>query len=102
VVPRLAMGRPWRQTEGMLRSIIELLGLDLPVPDHTTLARRSARKRACGTCFKSWCGTVFWWGTALLLSHVQIVPNVRNVRRVNAVRQNRQSPCRTPVDQVLA
>jgi transposase len=27
----------------MLRSIIELLGLDLPVPDHTTLSRRSAR-----------------------------------------------------------
>jgi hypothetical protein len=27
----------------MLRSIIQMLGLDLPVPDHTTLARRSAR-----------------------------------------------------------
>ncbi len=40
---RLAMGRPWRQTEGLLRSIIQLLGLDLPVPDDTTLARRSAR-----------------------------------------------------------
>lgn len=39
---RLVMGQPWRQTEGLLRSIIELLGLDLPVPDHTTLARRSA------------------------------------------------------------
>jgi hypothetical protein len=42
VMLRLAMGRPWRQTEGMLRSIIQMLGLDLPVPDHTTLARRSA------------------------------------------------------------
>ena len=40
---RLAMGRPWRQTERLLRSIIQLLGLELPVPDHTTLARRSAR-----------------------------------------------------------
>jgi hypothetical protein len=30
---RLAMGRLWRQTEGMLRSIIQMLGLDLPVPE---------------------------------------------------------------------
>jgi transposase len=43
VMLRLAMGKPWRQTEGMLRSIIGMLGLDLPVPDHTTLSRRSAR-----------------------------------------------------------
>ena len=33
---RLAFGRPWRQTEGLLGSIMVLLGLDLPVPDHTT------------------------------------------------------------------
>ena len=39
---RLAFGRPWRQTEGMLGSIMDLLGLDLPVPDHTTFSRRSA------------------------------------------------------------
>ncbi|MCW2241560.1 hypothetical protein M2351_006205 [Azospirillum canadense] len=40
---RPAMGRPWRQTEGLLRSIVQLLGLDVPVLDDTTLARRSAR-----------------------------------------------------------
>ncbi|MBO1910166.1 IS5 family transposase [Microvirga sp. 3-52] len=39
---RLAFGRPWCQTEGMLASILRLLGLDLPVPDHTTFSRRSA------------------------------------------------------------
>jgi len=39
---RLAFGRPWRQTEGMLASILHLLGLNLPVPDHTTFSRRSA------------------------------------------------------------
>jgi transposase len=39
---RLAFGQPWRQTEGMLASILRLLGLGLPVPDHTTLSRRSA------------------------------------------------------------
>ena len=33
---RLAFGRPWRQTEGMLASILRLLDFDLPVPDHTT------------------------------------------------------------------
>src|SRR3954451_21340987 len=32
VMLRLAMDRPWRQTEGMLGSIIELLGLELAVP----------------------------------------------------------------------
>jgi len=30
-----------RQTEGLIGSIIGLLGLDLPVPDHTTLCRRA-------------------------------------------------------------
>jgi hypothetical protein len=39
---RLAFGRPWRQTEGLLTSVMGLLGLDLPVPDHTTFSRRSA------------------------------------------------------------
>jgi len=38
---RLAFGRPWRQTEGLLRSIVGLLGLAVSVPDHTTFARRS-------------------------------------------------------------
>ncbi|CAO3363617.1 IS5 family transposase [Azospirillum palustre] len=38
---RLAFGRPWRQTEGLLGSLMRLLGLDLPVPDHTTFSRRS-------------------------------------------------------------
>ncbi len=30
-------------TEGLLHSIVQILGLELPVPDYTTLARRSAR-----------------------------------------------------------
>jgi len=33
---------PFRQTEGLIGSIIGLLGLDLAVPDHTTLCRRAA------------------------------------------------------------
>jgi Transposase DDE domain len=39
---RLAFGRPWRQTEGLLRSLAHLLGLNIEVPDHTTMCRRSA------------------------------------------------------------
>src|SRR4051812_5129530 len=31
-----------RQTEGLIGSVIRLLGLDLPVPEHTTLSRRAA------------------------------------------------------------
>src|SRR3954467_12878795 len=31
-----------RQTEGLISSVIRLLGLDLPVPDHPTLSRRAA------------------------------------------------------------
>jgi Transposase DDE domain len=30
-----------RQTEGLLTSILQLLGLDLPVPDHSTISRRA-------------------------------------------------------------
>jgi DDE family transposase len=32
---------PLRQTEGLIGSILQLLGLDLPVPDHSTLSRRA-------------------------------------------------------------
>ncbi len=38
---RLALGRPWRQTEGLLRSVVTLLGVSLAVPHHTTFSRRS-------------------------------------------------------------
>ena len=31
---------PLRQTEGFVRSLVDLMGCDLPVPDHTTLSRR--------------------------------------------------------------
>jgi hypothetical protein len=38
---RLAFGRPWRQTEGLLRSLAILLGVGIGIPDHTTFSRRS-------------------------------------------------------------
>src|SRR3712207_638781 len=38
---RLAFGRPWRQTEGLLRSLMTLLGMSVGGPDHTTFSRRS-------------------------------------------------------------
>jgi hypothetical protein len=37
---RLAFHQPLRQTEGLLRSIADLLGVDIAIPDHTTLSRR--------------------------------------------------------------
>ncbi len=42
---RLVYGLPWRQTEGLLRSLMRLLGLELSVPDHTTLSRRARAPR---------------------------------------------------------
>jgi IS5 family transposase len=37
---RLVFHQPLRQTEGMLRSIATVLGVDISIPDHTTLSRR--------------------------------------------------------------
>jgi len=48
----LVFGLRLRQSEGLLSSVLELMGLNLPVPDHTTLSRRattwmpSAKRRA--------------------------------------------------------
>jgi Transposase DDE domain len=39
---RLLFGLPLRQTEGFLHSILSLMGVALPCPDHTTLSRRNA------------------------------------------------------------
>jgi hypothetical protein len=33
--------RALRQTEGLIGSILQLLGLDFAVPDHSTLSRRA-------------------------------------------------------------
>ena len=37
---RLLFHLPLRQAEGFLTSLLQLMGLDLPSPDHTTLSRR--------------------------------------------------------------
>jgi hypothetical protein len=37
---RLVFHQPLRQTEGLLRSIADLLKIDIAIPDHTTLSRR--------------------------------------------------------------
>jgi Transposase DDE domain len=39
---RLLFHLPLRQTEGFLGSVLRLMGLTLPCPDHTTLSRRHA------------------------------------------------------------
>ncbi len=40
---RMVFHLPLRQTEGFLRCLAELLEIDLPIPDHTTLSRRLKR-----------------------------------------------------------
>jgi transposase len=38
---RLVFHQPLRQTEGLLRSIADVLGISISIPDHTTLSRRA-------------------------------------------------------------
>src|SRR4051795_1173091 len=41
LILRTVFPQPLRQTEGLVVSLLELMGLDLPVPDHSTVSRRS-------------------------------------------------------------
>src|SRR3954449_3173541 len=41
LILRTVFHQPLRQTEGLVGSMLELMGLDLPVPDHSTLSRRA-------------------------------------------------------------
>src|ERR1700728_2780042 len=47
---RLVFHQPLRQTEGLLRSIADVLRIDITIPDHTTLSRRG-----CGLTILSNC-----------------------------------------------
>lgn len=42
----LVFGLRLRQTEGLLTSVLQLMGVDLAVPDHTTLSRRARTGRS--------------------------------------------------------
>jgi hypothetical protein len=44
IMVRLVFHQPLRQTEGLLSSLLALLGAELPVPDHTTISRHAARR----------------------------------------------------------
>ena len=37
---RMVLQLPLRQTEGFLRSLVDMLDVEIPIPDHTTLSRR--------------------------------------------------------------
>src|SRR3954453_23938901 len=41
LILRAVFHQPLRQTEGLVGSLLELMGLDLPVPDHSTWRHRS-------------------------------------------------------------
>ena len=46
LVVRTVYGLALRQTEGFLRSVVRLLQLDIEIPDHSTLSRRSSILKA--------------------------------------------------------
>jgi len=50
-----------RQTEGLIGSIIALLGLNLAVPDHTTLSRRAENLDVVRPRPSSAVPYIFWW-----------------------------------------
>jgi hypothetical protein len=41
LILRTVFHQPLRQTEGLVGSLLGLMGLDLPIPEHTTLSRRA-------------------------------------------------------------
>ncbi|MGF7213664.1 hypothetical protein GGE65_008310, partial [Skermanella aerolata] len=41
LILRTVFHQPLRQAEGLVGSLLALMGLDLPVPDHSTLSRRA-------------------------------------------------------------
>jgi hypothetical protein len=41
LILRIVFHQPLRQTEGLVGSLLKLMGLELPVPDHSTLSRRA-------------------------------------------------------------
>jgi hypothetical protein len=46
---RLAFRLPLRQTEGLMTSVLQLLNLGLPVPDHSTVSRRALNLKTLST-----------------------------------------------------
>jgi Transposase DDE domain len=47
---RLVFHRPLRQTEGLPPSIADVLGIDITIPDHTTLSRRGGGLTILSKC----------------------------------------------------
>ena len=60
---------PLRQTEGFVRSLIELMRLELTVPDHTTLARR--RRTIGGSPVAADFSTAEYMRKSVLLEHAE-------------------------------
>jgi hypothetical protein len=44
---RLVFHQALRQTGGLLRSIADVLKIDIAIPDHSTLSRRGGGLRSC-------------------------------------------------------
>src|SRR4051794_41541330 len=50
-----------RQTEGLIGSVIHLLGLDLASPDHSALSRRTETLEVPRGCAVTVSPSTFWW-----------------------------------------
>jgi hypothetical protein len=57
LTPRAVFRLALRQTEGLIASILRLLGLDLAAPDHSTLSRRGQTLRPRRAANRYTC----WW-----------------------------------------
>ena len=56
---RLVFRQPLRQTEGLLRSIADVLRIDITIPDHTTLSRRGGGLTILPSAPIAWSPSIF-------------------------------------------
>jgi hypothetical protein len=73
----MVFGLRLRQSEGLLSSVLDRMGLDLPVPDHTTLSRRARTEKPLAratTDSMRRTGPFMFWST---------VPASRSMARAN-------------------
>jgi hypothetical protein len=53
---RMVYSLPLRQTDGLTRSLVRLMGLSLDIPDYSTLSKRSINLDAARTCTNTYTG----------------------------------------------
>ena len=84
---RMVFHLPLRQTEGFLRCLVDMLKVDLPIPDHTTLSRRlkklgeiRVRQLTTGQPIHVLIDST---GLRIHVGHVQNPPRYRSLRKLH-------------------